>query len=341
MIVTNNAAFQSTRPLRGATNFPALLQASTARFNPRAPCGARRSGADHAGQAYAGFNPRAPCGARLTFTRHSIVPDGFQSTRPLRGATVVRCKDCDAWKSFNPRAPCGARPGRVAPACAGGERFNPRAPCGARLTRPPQSWRYVEVSIHAPLAGRDSTAALPVSHTEGVSIHAPLAGRDPLPGFTHPGAWLFQSTRPLRGATLRQICGVQIVAVSIHAPLAGRDSTAKRMYSRFVYVSIHAPLAGRDACPRVTSNVGRCFNPRAPCGARRKAVQQRSVHGVVSIHAPLAGRDVVSPSAENKQEKFQSTRPLRGATEDGKIKNADDLFQSTRPLRGATPEHYG
>ena len=38
-----------------------------------------------------------------------------------------------------------------------------------------------------------------------------------------------------------------------------------------------------------------------------------------------------------KKKKFQSTRPLRGATsEHGEFENIDILFQSTRPLRGAT-----
>ncbi len=37
---------------------------------------------------------------------------------------------------------------------------------------------------------------------------------------------MFQSTRPVRGATHCHREGVQIVAVSIHAPRAGRDSNA-------------------------------------------------------------------------------------------------------------------
>ena len=56
-------------------------------------------------------------------------------------------------------------------------------------------------------------------------------------------------------------------------------------------ISIHAPLAGRDhredGCRLHRIN----FNPRAPCGARRRGA------------APLAIAEL-----------FQSTRPLRGAT---------------------------
>ena len=58
--------FQSTRPLRGATSVRFCLSAFAFYFNPRAPCGARRT--------------------RDGETRHS---KKFQSTRPLRGATSV------------------------------------------------------------------------------------------------------------------------------------------------------------------------------------------------------------------------------------------------------------
>ena len=58
-------------------------------FNPRAPCGARL---DRAKRARAGghFNPRAPCGARLHPAGSVYRHGGFQSTRPMRGATCRR-----------------------------------------------------------------------------------------------------------------------------------------------------------------------------------------------------------------------------------------------------------
>ena len=102
------------------------------------------------------------------------------------------------------------------------------------------------ISIHAPLAGRDSDPWSCSARTP-ISIHAPLAGRDTLsPGTALPradfnprapcGARLsqlpqvrscrkFQSTRPLRGATLRDHTGHLVPAISIHAPLAGRDAS--------------------------------------------------------------------------------------------------------------------
>src|SRR5947209_6152753 len=79
----------------------------------------------------------------------------------------------------------------------------------------------------------------------------------------------------------------------------------------------------------------RCFNPRAPRGARpyilamrkfeefqstRPARGATDVRGQrhrpdgVSIHAPRAGRDTVPLLPDGRNKLFQSTRPARGAT---------------------------
>ena len=123
-------------------------------FNPRAPCGARHNSSTqliqlpyistHAPLAgrdsrpprrlcVAGryFNPRAPCGARrrIVILRSYIFK--FQPTRPLRGATRIRCSKGRNRKNFNPRAPCGARR-QNQDEKEYRKYFNPRAPCGAR-----------------------------------------------------------------------------------------------------------------------------------------------------------------------------------------------------------------
>ena len=55
------------------------------------------------------------------------------------------------------------------------------------------------VSIHAPRAGRDG-AYSDIPRQRTVSIHAPRAGRDIITSSVQASA-LFQSTRPVRGAT--------------------------------------------------------------------------------------------------------------------------------------------
>ena len=104
--------------------------------------------------------------------------------------------------NFNPRAPCGARRLLETAICRWTKYFNPRAPCGARLPCCVALWNRGLISIHAPRAGRDRE-----SNTDGVINDQ------------------FQSTRPVRGATLGVLCVVEHNGISIHAPRAGRDSS--------------------------------------------------------------------------------------------------------------------
>ena len=59
---------------------------------------------------------------------------------------------------------------------------------------------------------------------------------------------------------------------------------------------------------------------------------------LISIHTPLAGSDPVAANVSDGEEEFQSTLPLRGATNPWDETNPAVLFQSTLPLRGATAE---
>ena len=123
----------------------------------------------------------------------------------------------------------------------------------------------------------------------------------------------FQSTHPLRGATVSAGNVVILNYISIHAPLAGCDLLSRaRNVSRKLFQSTH-PLRGatlsfcdiyfferfQSTHPlRGATYAGRCccanpryFNPRTPCGVRL----------LKGWCFPMA-------------DKFQSTHPLRGAT---------------------------
>ena len=56
------------------------------------------------------------------------------------------------------------------------------------------------------------------------------------------------------------------------------------------------------------------FNPRAPCGTRRALVILVDCALQISIHAPRVGRDLASSAGAIVPERFQSTRPVWGAT---------------------------
>ena len=78
--------------------------------------------------------------------------------------------------------------------------------------------------------------------------------------------------------------------ISTHAPLAGRDAK-KFVVSIHTEISTHAPLAGRDRLAPCTKYSAINFNPRAPCGARRRGNGRIGAGRRISTHAPLAGRD--------------------------------------------------
>ena len=143
-------------------------------FNPRAPCGARpgirgtksddrvsihapRVGRDLScalwGRGRSRFNPRAPCGARHADDDVILAEEGFQSTRPVWGATqdaamlyldydvsihaprVGRDRRKDIMltaTSVSIHAPRVGRDHELDVAETRIHCFNPRAPCGAR-----------------------------------------------------------------------------------------------------------------------------------------------------------------------------------------------------------------
>ena len=212
----------------------------------------------------------------------------FQSTHPLRGATIKDGKLVQAAGDFNPRTPCGVRLISSVRATRS-RRFQSTHPLrGATLLLLLCKRVFAFQSTH-PLRGATGFTMMDEDDGE-ISIHAPLAGCDAFAGTarvrhdnfnprTPCGVRLermalewrqdeFQSTHPLRGATWGMSRARTLSAISIHAPLAGCDTLD------------HA----RRTAPTD-------FNPRTPCGVRRG-----------------------SDGAGQEERIFQSTHPLRGAT---------------------------
>ena len=149
-------------------------------FNPLAPRGARPI-CPNCTKSCEKVSIHSPLAGRDTKSLKALTgTTWFQSTRPSRGETYAPHAGTHSGKRFNPLAPRGARPGN--------------------LTLYPHK---EEVSIHSPLAGRDSS---PAEWLAGlcVSIHSPLAGRDIAAQSGVDGRKLFQSTRPSRGETRRR-----------------------------------------------------------------------------------------------------------------------------------------
>ncbi len=126
--------------------------------------------------------------------------------------------------------------------------------------------------------------------------------------------FIFQSTRPVWGATLAKDSTRFAVLISIHAPRVGRDKLllcspiAPRIFQST------RPVWGATGSATKRFAILNYFNPRAPCGARpAKGVgtfgtslfqSTRPVWGatvvcrspantpMISIHAPRVGRDL-------------------------------------------------
>ena len=168
------------------------------------------------------------------------------------------------------------------------------------------------ISIHAPRVGRDrnlQTARLNLS----ISIHAPRVGRD---------TFALQNSLQHLDFNPRAPCGARLCS-----SWASAETTA---------ISIHAPRVGRDPEPPEEVQGNEYFNPRAPCGARRFAQQLLTFKAAISIHAPRVGRDLLFIAAVKRHDRFQSTRPVWGATSSALPARQTWSFQSTRPVWGAT-----
>ena len=167
------------------------------------------------------------------------------------------------------------------------------------------------VSIHAPRVGRDPTPHYLHLRTHSFNPRAPCGARHSR-GILSDFPTVFQSTRPVWGATI-SYCLLRVHCV----------------------VSIHAPRVGRDLFFIRLDNGIPCFNPRAPCGARPSSIMQTAARSSFNPRAPCGARPCTSHRADGGSE-FQSTRPMRGATSRIDFSRLSIQFQSTRPMRGAT-----
>ena len=78
-----------------------------------------------------------------------------------------------------------------------------------------------------------------------ISIHAPREGSDPRFFHCRGQQFLFQSTLPVRGATLSSFPGHSGHRISIHAPREGSDYPRRKQDAQR-RISIHAPREGSD-----------------------------------------------------------------------------------------------
>ena len=311
-----NYIFQSTHPVRGATEvvFVIALGDVISIHAPRAGCDA--AGAGRREEAGGHFNPRTPCGVRPEAVQRIKRGKKFQSTHPVRGATrrgapYQRCRrisihapraGCDVVLQRHrqplrisihaPRAGCDVRSDAYA---RSHQDFNPRTPCGVRLDPARISCFCANFNPRTPCGVRPHQST--TAHKMGDFNPRTPCGVRLIVSKVDTGGEPFQSTYPVRGAT------------------AGHSRRWKPCRFQSTY-----PVRGaaRNTCNRLQ-------------GVR------------ISIHVPRAGCDYASGDRSlTVKQTFQSTYPVRGATTIFTLPLVRSRrFQSTYPVRGATgfPAH--
>ena len=184
-----------------------------------------------------------------------------------------------------------------------------------------------------PLRGATISKML-IYDASNISIHAPLAGCDQSCLPTGENQPRFQSTHPLRGATGWKIILWSCRTISIHAPLAGCDRCSRMMARSSFLISIHAPLAGCDGQSQSGRHRLPDFNPRTPCGVRLLP-RYKEPTGYLDFN-PRTPCGVRRPAKWKWDTRsiFQSTHPLRGATENWDQYVMEDPISIHAPLAG-------
>ena len=292
------------------------------------------AGCDHrsAGQGGHGghFSPRTPCGVRRGVSIVAVVGRAFQSTHPLRGATLCPCAFTCLLLHFNPRAPCGVR----------------------RKEFQDYSKRFHDISIHAPLAGCDPIKLAPADTTSGfqsthplrgatswelwdrlsaaISIHAPLAGRDAAAVLNRRIYPYFNPRAPCGARPLTASVRRAIWNFNPRAPCGARPNHVSGLTLTMLFQSTR-PLRGATTRRRRHDRTPPFQSTRPLRGATSRGSCTTSSRRI-SIHAPLAGRDALRPQPRAGAPQFQSTRPLRGATRPPqKAASAQDYFNPRAP----------
>ena len=169
---------------------------------------------------------------------------GFQSTRPVWGATCYLVNAAGERRHFNPRAPCGARQAQASNRRAAAA-FQSTRPVWGATTHDLAPVRRFCISIHAPRVGRDfltqtllwrfdyfnprapcgarRLVALDQRRDAPISIHAPRVGRDEMPMAGVPKSENFNPRAPCGARPLLVLVTRLDTDISIHAPRVGRD----------------------------------------------------------------------------------------------------------------------
>ena len=255
----------------------------------------------------------------------------FQSTLPLRGATLRFVNATIRPHYFNPRSPYGERLlsllGMIYPLTfqstlplRGATNIDRQNACSSAFqsTLPLRGATFIShpvkilvpISIHAPLTGSDPSAVSPHFMRSYFNPRSPYGERPFRFGWSFPAGY-FNPRSPYgeRLMVSTSLWSAEVFQSTL--PLRGATIVQLQFLPCFI-ISIHAPLTGSDF----------------------RNLSDRRSDGI-SIHAPLTGSDLCSISSSKSGCLFQSTLPLRGATSFLSPRMPDRTISIHAPLTGS------
>ena len=167
--------FQSTLPVWGATSDIALDEICVSNFNPRSPCGERRSGC-RSSMSSAIFQSTLPVWGATHAQQKTSQSQNISIHAPRVGSDVRRCWCCEV-SCISIHAPrVGSDALKITPEI-GWMNFNPRSPCGERLSDDCHQNCRLIISIHAPRVGSDAINSPLAVPTENFNPRSPCGER--------------------------------------------------------------------------------------------------------------------------------------------------------------------
>ena len=198
---------------------------------------------------------------------------GFQSTRPIRGATFCACAGCTAGSGFQSTRPIRGATQPCKTMWRSGTSFQSTRPIRGATIAACETGDWKLFQSTRPIRGATLLIFVGVPDIMiAISIHAPHTGRDKWNIGPLERAKTFQSTRPIRGATVRRYRLGSVSAVfQSTRPIRGATQYGDDGLQEYIFQSTR-PIRGATANRRMCSCLTANFNPRAPYGARPGAL---------------------------------------------------------------------
>ena len=288
--------------------------------------------------------------------------DSISIHAPRVGSDLIHIRPEHKRYDFNPRSPCGERPGSWA-SCWAASAFQSTLPVWGAT---PYINKYREIKIfQSTLPVWGATVAFGTSDDVGkfqstlpvwgaTRQHMPRKRKEKIFQSTLPvwGAtsmnkakiiadYVFQSTLPVWGATWAEALQVRKVQFQSTLPVWGATSSRSLTLSLYYDFNPRSPCGERRRRPRPHRSGAPDFNPRSPCGERpRRWVSYVSVLFVISIHAPRVGSDSCyqQQRRQDHQTDFNPRSPCGERRPSLSSSASRQAFQSTLPVWGATVE---